>query len=250
MSGRVLTFVLLAVACSDATGPVTLDPPALTLTIGNHRQLTVLYGGKLLPPDPGIPFVWTTSDTAVARVSATGDVLALRGGTAHVSVEVGGGTGATDVLVIPSAAGVWLASTADSFYTFTLNEVIPGGSTTGTVSGSLTVRDPNDVPTTFTVDGTHSHPHVTLRWTRSGQQDGTFSGSFPNDTSIAGVVDSMGPSAYSLTLTRPTCYCPWLVPAPAGVGQSAPTGDCGAVVLCAPPATGWVVAPNDRTWLH
>ncbi len=81
---------------------VTVTPPNPTITgLGTTLQLTATgYAGAT--PVPGVAFTWSTSDPAVATVSATGLVTAVAAGTAVITATApGGATAGTTVTVSP-----------------------------------------------------------------------------------------------------------------------------------------------------
>lgn len=137
----------------------------------------------------------------------------MRGGTALVRAEVDNRVGTSEGRVVPSSAGIWFAPAGDSLYTFALNEVTVGDNPTASVSGtvSLQLPDPNASPISFSVQGTHGHPAVSWQLSRPDHPDATYAGVFTSDTTIDGRLEGVGPSARDLRLSRPTCYCPFLV---------------------------------------
>ena len=81
---------------------VTVTPTSPTITgLGTTQQLTATgYSGAT--PVPGVAFTWTSSNQAVATVSATGLVTAVAAGTATITATApGGASGGTTVTVSP-----------------------------------------------------------------------------------------------------------------------------------------------------
>ena len=108
MTSRLMLVAMfaLAAACasSDTTEPsqpavtaVTLSPATTPLTIGQTTQLTAAVTGSWLTPT----VTWSSSNPAVATVSATGLVSGLRAGTSNVSAASAGVNGVAAVTVVP-----------------------------------------------------------------------------------------------------------------------------------------------------
>ncbi|MBX6365987.1 MAG: Ig-like domain-containing protein, partial [Gemmatimonadetes bacterium] len=79
---------------------VLVFPSSATIDNGNDRQYTTLAlnaAGRLSTTPP--PIAWTSSNTAVATVGATGVVKGLGGGTATVKATIGGLAGRVQVYV-------------------------------------------------------------------------------------------------------------------------------------------------------
>jgi alpha-tubulin suppressor-like RCC1 family protein len=90
------TAALLLAGCSDATAPgsaptLAVTPGAIAIAWGDTLRLAVAGGTGSV--------VWTSSDTSVARVDATGLVTAIRGGVARIEARDGDRRGGTDVTV-------------------------------------------------------------------------------------------------------------------------------------------------------
>ncbi|WP_439643263.1 beta strand repeat-containing protein, partial [Gemmatimonas sp.] len=69
---------------------VTVSPTAASVVEGNSAVLQARLFDELGRPLSDRPLLWSSSDTAVVRVTATGEVAALRAGTARVSVSAEG----------------------------------------------------------------------------------------------------------------------------------------------------------------
>ena len=80
-------------------GSVLVLPEAFTLTVGNARTLELVVRDQSGSPLVGRPVVWTSSDETIAFVSSTGQVVALRAGTATISATVEGVRGSSLVTV-------------------------------------------------------------------------------------------------------------------------------------------------------
>lgn len=86
---------------------VTVAPGDTVLAVGQSGQLraTVRDGDGTVVADSGL--TWQSSDTTVARVSATGLVQALKAGTTQLQASAGGRTGQARVVVVtPQVASV------------------------------------------------------------------------------------------------------------------------------------------------
>jgi uncharacterized protein YjdB len=87
-----LVAVAAVAACSlDTTlpceaGNVTVSAPVTTITVGQTEQFSAnyLYRNCSEPPVP----VWTSSNTAVARVDSVGRVVGLSVGSTEIRVRV------------------------------------------------------------------------------------------------------------------------------------------------------------------
>lgn len=102
-----LQAILGILACGDGgTGPavpssVVIDPVAVSLTaVGQTRQLAAVVtdqdGNTITSP----PLTWSSSDTAVATVSASGLVTAVGGGSAEVTATAGAASAQAAVSVV------------------------------------------------------------------------------------------------------------------------------------------------------
>jgi len=98
-----LTFLLFA--CNDGTGPalvrqVVVEPGATSMQVGDH----VTYSARALDERgqdiEGRNVEWSTTDEALATVSADGVVTGLSAGTVSVRAIIDGKTGATSLLVL------------------------------------------------------------------------------------------------------------------------------------------------------
>jgi Bacterial Ig-like domain (group 2) len=111
-------IILMLASCGGSEGPATpaepepepdptptvvgvvVAPSAIQLVVGDSTQLTATAtssAGGILQ----VEFSWTTSDSTVARVSATGMVFANSPGTSVVRASAGGFTGSAAVAVVP-----------------------------------------------------------------------------------------------------------------------------------------------------
>jgi surface protein len=100
------SLVTLGIACKEAI----VEPVAVAridvagggagLRLGQLAQLSATLRSEEGWPLPGSGVTWTSSDASVATVSATGQVTALKRGTATVSASAGGVSGTAAVSVI------------------------------------------------------------------------------------------------------------------------------------------------------
>src|SRR5690606_19828581 len=93
----------LSITTSGGSVPVTgvsVDPTAASLLVGDTQQLTA----NVSPANAANPSVtWTSSDPAVAEVSASGLVTALSAGNATVTVTTDDGSfTATSTITVTS----------------------------------------------------------------------------------------------------------------------------------------------------
>jgi uncharacterized protein YjdB len=107
--------VFLAVGCHDnhpttaqhvhATATVALSQTAVTLKAGEHAALSAqpkCSCGEVMPST----VTWASSNTAVATVDATGDVVAVSFGSATITASADGKSGAATVTVEPTGTVV------------------------------------------------------------------------------------------------------------------------------------------------
>jgi len=121
------------VACSDASstrevytpsGPRTLPPPPVaTIDVTPNRAAMVPGGRTRLRVSlkdatgvvlSGVPIAWRSSDTTVAAVSDSGDVSALKLGTATISASAESATASSAIVVSPAPVGSVAVSLASS----------------------------------------------------------------------------------------------------------------------------------------
>ncbi|HST62036.1 MAG TPA: Ig-like domain-containing protein [Longimicrobium sp.] len=105
-----LSFLALA-ACGDGRGPldtgaaevaaVEVTAPAETMDMGASMQLSATPRSRSGAAVPGAAVTWTSSDEAVAAVSASGLVTAFAPGRAILRATSGGRTGEMAVTVAP-----------------------------------------------------------------------------------------------------------------------------------------------------
>jgi uncharacterized protein YjdB len=79
---------------------ISLDQPTLSLTVGTNAQLAVGYSPSDTTDDRNV--VWTSNDSSVAAVDATGNVTAIGSGTAIITANVGDETAVTEVTITES----------------------------------------------------------------------------------------------------------------------------------------------------
>jgi hypothetical protein len=106
---------------------VQVSPSDATLTVGTGMQLQVTLKDASGATLSGRPVVWSSSNTAVATVSAGGSVIAIDAGTATVTATCEGKSGAASITVTApttGCTGAWPAavyppmppSTGQAFY--------------------------------------------------------------------------------------------------------------------------------------
>jgi uncharacterized protein YjdB len=117
---------------ATATVPVvsvTVTPGTPALASGATQQLTATPKDSAGNPVAGRTATWTTSDSTVARVSATGLVTAAKVGVATITATVDTAKGTATVTVTPGAA-----STATSLVSVSAPTVLVGGAVTFTLA--------------------------------------------------------------------------------------------------------------------
>jgi hypothetical protein len=130
-----LPFLALT-ACGEGTPPV--DPqgsavasvevtaPAATVAVGETMQLGATPRSRGGAAVPGVTVAWSSSNEAVATVSARGQVTAVAPGQATIRAAAGGRTGETTITVAPAAASSI--------------EIQPGGEIQLAADGSVQLR--------------------------------------------------------------------------------------------------------------
>jgi hypothetical protein len=79
---------------------VDIDPPDVSLGVGETLSLTAIVTCAEGSPQPHEPALWDISDSEVASVSGQGQVTGVTVGTSTVSAQVGGATGSASVSVV------------------------------------------------------------------------------------------------------------------------------------------------------
>src|SRR5437763_14253170 len=83
-----LLVTTLAVAClasPTGTGPLLVTPPAASVGVGDAVRFTVIPEGDGSAPAGAPTVTWTSSDTSVASVDATGLVTGVAPGSAIIT---------------------------------------------------------------------------------------------------------------------------------------------------------------------
>ncbi|MEO5618285.1 MAG: YCF48-related protein [Candidatus Eisenbacteria bacterium] len=119
LSAAVLALVLAG--CSNdrvrivvpPLSAVVLSVDADTVTVGGTAQFSATAFDLSSNPVSGVPFIWTSSNSDVFTVSASGRVTARGEGAANLFVEAGGQRDTASVLVLPALAG-WFVQTSNS----------------------------------------------------------------------------------------------------------------------------------------
>ena len=98
-----------------APASVTVSAPDTVLTaLGAHAQLTAVLRDAFGNVVTGQAAAWSSADSAVAWVDATGRVTARSNGTARVTASAGGATGGLDLTVRQAVTQVTLTAPTDS----------------------------------------------------------------------------------------------------------------------------------------
>lgn len=199
---------LVTVTVAPAVASVQVTPGSASLMPGSTQQLTTTVrdssGGELT----GRAVTWSTSNTAIASVSATGLVTAIAVGTATITATVGGvpGTMTLTVLALPTSI------TAVSVTPISVN--LPVGSS---ASLSPEVTQPSGAPAASVTYGTTAPSIATV--------------------SAAGLVIGVGPGTATITVTA-------TAPGNTGYSAASRTATVTVTVTAVPVATVSVAPAN------
>ncbi len=110
--GKSGTFALTVTPVAPvAVASVVVAPDTATLVVGATRQLAATARDAAGNTLTGRAVTWSSADSAIARVSATGLVTAVRTGTARITATAEGRSGGANVTVVPvPVASVTVAS--------------------------------------------------------------------------------------------------------------------------------------------
>ena len=215
IGGQAVTSTLPTVQVLQDTvvASVTVAPTPVTIALGSTQQLTATPKNAAGTALTGKTVAWTTSDSTVAKVSATGLVTAVKVGTATITATVDTKSGTASLTVTPGPV-----STSQSVVTVSAGTVTVGG----TVTLKLTTRDAAG-------DSLTAGGHTVL-FTQSG---GTSAGTI-------GPVTDNGNGTYTATFTATTAGTPVAIGA---------TIDGQAVTSAGPPPT-ITVNPASTSLVH
>jgi len=116
---------------------ITINPPALTLRRTNTRQLAAVARSASQTVITGVTFRWTSSNTAVATVDASGNVIAQTAGTVNITADVNNVFGASQITVTEIPIGA--CALAPTTYKVTTGQSVqPALTLRDTASGLLT----------------------------------------------------------------------------------------------------------------
>ncbi|MEW5928953.1 MAG: Ig-like domain-containing protein [Gemmatimonadota bacterium] len=112
-------FLLAAAGgCDSPSGPrepvpstVQVAAPDSTLRVGRTLQLAAEVRDAAGKPIPAGSVAWSSSDTTLARVSATGEVTGVRRGSVRITAAAGEATGSVTLRVFSPVAYVTVEST-------------------------------------------------------------------------------------------------------------------------------------------
>jgi trimeric autotransporter adhesin len=137
ISGGTATITYSTGCGTDATQPVSVTP----IPAGITGTTTVCQGATTSLTDASLTGTWTSDNTAIATVDASGSVSGISGGTATITYSTGCGTDATQpVSVTPIPAGITGTTT------------VCQGATTALTDASLTGTWTSDNTAVATVD--------------------------------------------------------------------------------------------------
>src|SRR6266567_2231753 len=163
----------LAIAClASPTGMGTLlvTPPAASVGVGDAVRLTAMPQDDGSAPARAPAVTWTSSDTSVATVDATGLVTGVAPGSAIITATTGDQSGSAQIIVSAHPPGtvedLSVVATTDSSGTLAFTEVSDG-------MGRPASYDVSGAKRTCTVQGlaagtTYSFELVAFRGTLNG----------------------------------------------------------------------------------
>ena len=164
---RIKAFTTKCIAVSD----ITLDATSKTMEIGDTAKLSA----KVAPDTASNPkVVWSTSNGAVAKVDAQGQVTAVSAGTADIICTAADGHGAKAICKVTVNAAKTPGGTTSGGST---GGTTSGGSTGGTTSGGSTGGTTSGGSTGGTTSG-----GSTGGTTSGGSTGGTTSGGSTGNT--------------------------------------------------------------------
>jgi outer membrane protein OmpA-like peptidoglycan-associated protein len=104
-----------SVTVAQAAASVALSPATATLeALGATQQLTAAARDANNNAFPGAVFTWTSSDAAVATVSASGMVTSTGNGTARITATSGGKSASASITVAQTTASVAVTPAAST----------------------------------------------------------------------------------------------------------------------------------------
>src|SRR6266581_2545154 len=120
----VATTSALTIAClapPTGTGVLLVTPPAASVGVGDAVRLTALPQDDGSAPARAPAVTWTSSDTSVATVDATGLVTGVAPGSAIITATTGDQSGSAQIIVSAHPPGtVEDLSAAGTTYSFEL----------------------------------------------------------------------------------------------------------------------------------
>ncbi len=106
LSVALLGTAVMAWACGENAAPVTVasvdvtSPIGSLLDVGGGTQLAAVGKNAQGAQVSGVSFTWTSSNTSVASVNATGLIQALAVGTATIRADAGSASGSLALRVV------------------------------------------------------------------------------------------------------------------------------------------------------
>src|SRR5256886_2279532 len=129
----VATVSALTTTCLSpptGTGALLVTPPAASVGVGDAVRLTAIAqdDGRAPPRAPAL--TWTSSDTSVATVDATGLVTGVAPGSAMITATTGDQSGSAQIIVSAHPPGtvedLSVEATTDTSVTLAFTEVSDG----------------------------------------------------------------------------------------------------------------------------
>jgi hypothetical protein len=117
--GKTGTATVTVQAQAPTVATVAVSPTSASLAVGGTRQLAATARDASGNTISGKTFSWTSSNTAVATVSASGLVTARAAGSASVRATVDGKSGTSAITVTSSGGGGTAARLVEDFSTYT-----------------------------------------------------------------------------------------------------------------------------------
>src|SRR6266700_3242831 len=99
LTNQVTQFVAIGLTATGDTAPVAMSPATASLSIGQLVQLTATAQDSTGAPLPGRVVTWTSSNDAVAHVTADGLVTGAAPGAATVTAASEGKSSAATITV-------------------------------------------------------------------------------------------------------------------------------------------------------
>lgn len=213
---------------------VVMTPRADTLIIGQSATLTAVARDSAGTTVSVVPMTWTSRDTTIAKVAASGAVAAVAAGVTWIIASNGGRSDSAEVLVIPVPVASVSVSPASGSLT-----------TPGTLQLSATTRDSaGNVLTGRSIAWTSATPGVA-----AVSSSGVVSGLAAGVATIVATSNGRSDSA-SITVSVPPTIHAGYYAAPNGVATADGSYTRPWDLRTALAGGGGRVQPGDTIWLR